>query len=64
MAEPAPILETAPELLLVFMASLLGGFGLAMIRERSLSLWPGVLIQISAGILSAAFWFWLPRAAS
>jgi hypothetical protein len=64
MAEPAPILETAPELLLVFMASLLGGFGLAMIRERSLSLWPGVLIQITAGILSAAFWLWLPRAAS
>ena len=64
MAEPAPLLATALELLLVFMASLLGGFGLAMIRERSLSLWPGVLIQISAGILSAAFWFWLPRAAS
>jgi hypothetical protein len=30
-----------------------------MTRERSLSLWPGIIAQILGGIGCAAFWFWL-----
>ena len=63
LAQPAPLVSITQELLLIFTTSLLGGFALAMIRERSLSLWPGVAIQILAGVASAGFWIWLSAAA-
>ena len=64
LAQPAPLVSITQELLLIFTSSLLGGFALAMIRERSLSLWPGVAIQILAGAASVGFWLWLPGAAA
>ena len=63
LAQPAPLVSITQELLLIFTTSLLGGVALAMIRERSLSLWPGVAIQILAGVASAGFWIWLSAAA-
>ena len=43
---------------IVAAASALGGLVLGSMRERSLSVWPGVLAQIVGGVLCAAFWFW------
>ncbi|UCE85256.1 MAG: hypothetical protein JSU66_13020 [Deltaproteobacteria bacterium] len=45
-------------LLLVAGGALLAGVGLAMIRERSLSIWPGFVIQTSGASLFAALWLW------
>jgi len=58
-AEPSPILSPVQESAIVAGASGIAGLALAMIRERSLSLWPGITAQFLGGIGCAAFWFWL-----
>ena len=40
-------------------AAVVGGLALALIRERSLSLWPGVGLQLAGGLVSLGFWYWL-----
>ena len=52
-------LDGVEKLLLVAAGALLAGSSLAMIRERSLSLWPGVALQTLGGVLCTAFWLWL-----
>jgi hypothetical protein len=52
-------LGSVERLLLVAAGALLAGSCLAMIRERSLSLWPGVALQTLGGVMCTAFWFWL-----
>jgi hypothetical protein len=48
-----PLLPPVEETLLVFLAAFGGGLSLARVRERSLSLWPGVVAQLVGGIASA-----------
>ena len=62
LASPAPILSLAEELAVVALAATAGGLALATIRERSLSLWPGVGLQFAGGLASLAFWYWLGTA--
>jgi hypothetical protein len=57
--EPSRLLSPVQEIAVVAGASGIAGLVLAMIRERSLSLWPGVAAQLLGGIGCAAFWFWL-----
>jgi len=57
--EPSRFLPPIQEIAVVAAASGLAGLALAMIRERSLSLWPGITAQFLGGIGCAAFWFWL-----
>jgi hypothetical protein len=57
--EPSRILPPVQEIVVVAGAAGIAGLALAMIRERSLSLWPGIATQILGGIGCAAFWFWL-----
>ena len=59
LASPAPAVSFAEELAIVALAATAGGLALATIRERSLSLWPGVGLQILGGLASLAFWYWL-----
>ena len=53
---PAPWVEPVDEIAVVAGAALVGGLVLAVIRERSLSIWPGVGLQILGGFASAACW--------
>jgi hypothetical protein len=53
---PAPWVDPVEEIAVVAGAALVGGLVLAVIRERSLSIWPGVGLQILGGIASAACW--------
>jgi hypothetical protein len=48
-----PLLPPVEEIPLVFLAAFGGGLLLARVRERSLSLWPGVAAQLLGGIASA-----------
>jgi hypothetical protein len=57
--EPSRLLPGAEEIALLAGAALVGGLALAMIRERSLSLWPGIAAQLLGGLGCAAAWFWL-----
>ena len=57
--EPSRLLPPLQEIAVLAGASGLAGLALAMIRERSLSLWPGIAAQVLGGIGCAAFWFWL-----
>jgi hypothetical protein len=57
--EPSRLLPPVQEIAVVAGASGIAGLALAMIRERSLSLWPGIAAQLLGGIGCAAFWFWL-----
>jgi hypothetical protein len=57
--EPSQILPPVEEIGVVAAASAAAGLALAMIRERSLSLWPGIAAQFLGGIGCAASWFWL-----
>jgi hypothetical protein len=59
LASPAPIVSFAEEIAVVAFAATAGGLALALIRERSLSLWPGVGLQFVGGLISLAFWGWL-----
>ena len=59
LASPAPIVSFAEEIAIVAFAATAGGLALAFIRERSLSLWPGVGLQVVGGLASLAFWYWL-----
>jgi len=55
-AAPIALLSLFEELIVVFGISLLGGLALGAMRERSLSLWPGVFVQWIAGL--ATLWCW------
>jgi hypothetical protein len=48
-----------PELAVVAASAALAGLALAMMRERSLSVWPGVVAQLVGGLACAATWSWL-----
>ncbi|MFP6580259.1 MAG: hypothetical protein VCC02_10730 [Myxococcota bacterium] len=50
LGEPTALLSPFEEFTLIFGASLLGGLALGIVRERSLSLWPGVALQWLAGL--------------
>ncbi len=56
---PTRLLEPSLETLLVAASALVGGLALGAMRERSLSLWPGVLAQFAGGVGSLVFWLWL-----
>jgi hypothetical protein len=53
---PAPWIAPVEEIALVVAAALSGGLALGVIRERSLSIWPGVALQILAVSAGAGFW--------
>jgi hypothetical protein len=59
--EPLRFLAPLHEIALVAGASAAAGLALAVIRERSLSLWPGIIAQLLGGSGCVAFWFWLAR---
>jgi len=59
LASPAPWVPLGAEIAIVALAATVGGLALATIRERSLSLWPGVLLQFLGGCASLGFWYWL-----
>lgn len=59
LASPAPGVSFPEEFAIVALAATVGGLALAAIRERSLSLWPGVGLQFVGGLASLAFWYWL-----
>ena len=59
LASPAPLVSMAEEMAIVALAATVGGLALATIRERSLSLWPGVGLQLMGGLASLGFWYWL-----
>jgi membrane protease YdiL (CAAX protease family) len=61
--DPSPLLPPLQEVVMVAGASTLGGLALALMRERSRSLWPGILAQTLGGVGCAAFWFWVWLAA-
>ena len=63
-AAPLPVLTLVEELALVFGLSTVAGLALGAIRERCLSLWPGVLLQFLAGLATLACWYNLPGASS
>jgi hypothetical protein len=56
---PIDVVGLPDEIAIVFGCSLLAGLALAIMRERSLSLWPGVGVQLLAGLANAATWRWL-----
>ena len=56
LLSPAPWIEPVEEIVVVAAAALAGGLALGVIRERSLSLWPGVALQILGGFAGAGFW--------
>ncbi len=53
---PAPFYTGPVEIGIVVGASLIGGLALGVLRERSLSLWPGVAAQFVGGLVNLAFW--------
>jgi hypothetical protein len=53
---PAPWIEPVEEIAVVAAAALAGGLALGVIRERSLSIWPGAALQILGGFAGAGFW--------
>ena len=53
---PAPWIEPVEEIAVVAAAAFGGGLALGVIRERSLSIWPGVALQILGGFAGAGFW--------
>jgi hypothetical protein len=53
---PAPWIEPVEEIAVVAAVALAGGLALGVIRERSLSIWPGVSLQILGGFAGAGFW--------
>jgi hypothetical protein len=57
--EPSRLLPVLPEVVLVAGAGAIAGLALAVVRERSLSLWPGIAAQLLGGIGCAVFWVWL-----
>jgi hypothetical protein len=59
LRSPAPGIEPVQEVGIVAAAALAAGLVLAAIRERSLSIWPGVALQVLGGIATVAFWLGL-----
>ncbi len=59
LLDETPWLGPAQEIGLVAASAALGGLALAVVRERSLSLWPGVAAQLVGGAGCVALWLWL-----
>ncbi len=57
--EASPWLGKLQEIGLLAASAALGGLALAVVRERSLSLWPGVVAQLLGGAGCVAAWHWL-----
>jgi hypothetical protein len=53
---PSPLFGWRIEVALVGGAALVGGLALGVLRERSLSLWPGVVAQFAGGLGNLVFW--------
>jgi len=56
---PSPLVAEAAEIALVVVGALAGGLALGILRERTLSLWPGVAAQVVGGLANLGFWLWL-----
>jgi len=56
---PSPLLAQPAEIAIVAGASLLAGLALGVLRERTLSLWPGVAAQVVGALANLGFWLWL-----
>lgn len=56
---PGMLFPARDWLLALALASLVGGLALGCIRERSLSLWPCVAVQLLGGLMGSALWLWL-----
>jgi hypothetical protein len=56
---PSPVYSGTVEIGIVAGASLVAGLALGSLRERTLSLWPGVAAQFVGGLGNVAFWLWL-----
>jgi hypothetical protein len=59
LLSPAPGIEPVQEIGIVGVAALAAGLVLAAIRERSLSIWPGVALQVLGGVASVGLWMGL-----
>ncbi len=59
IVSPIDVVDPGGEIAAVLGASLVGGLALAIMRERSLSIWPGFVAQAVGGFASVGFWFWL-----
>ncbi len=59
LVSPIDVVDPRGEIAAVLGASLVGGLALAIMRERSLSIWPGFVAQALGGFASVGFWFWL-----
>ncbi|MDJ0846820.1 MAG: hypothetical protein QNK04_00425 [Myxococcota bacterium] len=57
--EASPWLTAGQEVGLVAACAAVGGLALAVVRERSLSIWPGVAAQLLGGLACVAAWTWL-----
>jgi len=54
LAEANPFAQSPLRLVLTFVGALAGGISLGVIRERSLSLWPGFALQVAGGLAGGA----------
>ncbi len=51
---PEPFPQQPLELVMTVVTALAGGVALGVVRERTLSIWPGVLLQVLGGLAGAA----------
>ncbi len=59
MVAPTTWIDTFGEIAMVAASATVSGLVLAIIRERSLSIWPGVALQALAGLSVAGVWLWM-----
>ncbi len=56
---PTSWIDPVAEFGIVAGGATVSGLALAMIRERSLSIWPGVALQALGSLAAAGVWFWM-----
>ncbi len=61
---PTPWLDPVGEFAIVAGGATVSGLALAMIRERSLSIWPGIALQALGSLAAAGVWVWMGTWAS